>query len=149
MTTANTIAGQQAARTIDDASGRSLLANGYTFKGYAESMPAVGFTGASYSYHALQNQYDEALPLGELQQYGTAQQANAIPANLNVPLPPGTTTPGSSRPPFISQPTTRSCRRLPSSYRTNKTTCTTAASATATSGFRPIWMAMSNGAEPQ
>jgi hypothetical protein len=67
--------------------GASLLAKGYTFKGYAESMPAVGFTGARYSYRPLQNQYVlKHCPWVNWQQYGTAPQANAIPANLNVPF---------------------------------------------------------------
>ena len=30
--------------------GASLLAKGYTFKGYAEDLPSVGYTGATYSY---------------------------------------------------------------------------------------------------
>jgi hypothetical protein len=67
--------------------GASLLAKGYSFKGYAESMPSVGFTGASYTYAPGQRQYVlKHCPWVNWQQFGTARQANAIPANLSVPF---------------------------------------------------------------
>ena len=75
--------------------GASLLTNGYTFKGYAESMPSTGFTGASYTYDSSQNQYVlKHCPWVNWQQYGTGYQANAIPANLNVPFVTATDNPG-------------------------------------------------------
>jgi hypothetical protein len=75
--------------------GASLLAKGCTFKGYAESMPSTGFTGASYSYVPAQNQYVlKHCPWVNWQQYGTGSQANAIPANLNVPFVTAANNPG-------------------------------------------------------
>ncbi|MGA2065182.1 MAG: alkaline phosphatase family protein [Thermoguttaceae bacterium] len=68
--------------------GASLLAHGYTFKGYAESMPSTGFTGATYTYKSSQNQYAlKHCPWVDWQQYpaGNASQANSIPASLSVP----------------------------------------------------------------
>ena len=63
--------------------GASLLAKGYTFKGYAEDLPSVGFTGASSGNYALKH-----CPWVNWQQYpvGNTSQANSIPASLNVPF---------------------------------------------------------------
>ena len=75
--------------------GASLLAKGYTFKGYSESMPSTGFTDASYTYTSGQNQYVlKHCPWVNWQQYGTGNQANAIPANLNVPFVTASNNPG-------------------------------------------------------
>jgi hypothetical protein len=75
--------------------GASLLAKGYTFKGYAESMPSTGFTGATYTYNSSQNQYVlKHCPWVDWQQYGSGSQANAIPASLNVPFVTATDNPG-------------------------------------------------------
>jgi acid phosphatase len=62
--------------------GASLLAKGYTFKGYAEDLPSVGFTGAFSRNYALKH-----CPWVNWQQAaGNTAQANSIPASLNVPF---------------------------------------------------------------
>jgi hypothetical protein len=62
--------------------GASLLAKGYTFAGYAEDLPAVGYTGASSGNYALKH-----CPWVNWQQAaGNTSQANSIPANLNLPF---------------------------------------------------------------
>ena len=58
-------------------------------------MPSIGFTGASYTYTSAQNQYVlKHCPWVNWQQYGTGYQANAIPADLNVPFVTATDNPG-------------------------------------------------------
>jgi hypothetical protein len=66
--------------------GASLLAKGYTFKGYAEDLPSVGYTGASHSYTGRDDYVLKHCPWPNWQQSGTGAQANSIPANLNVPF---------------------------------------------------------------
>ena len=66
--------------------GASLLAKGYTFKGYAEDLPSVGYTGASHSYISRDDYVLKHCPWPNWQQFGAGIQANSIPANLNVPF---------------------------------------------------------------
>ena len=65
--------------------GASLLAKGYTFKGYAEDLPSVGYTGARHSYTGQDDYVLKHCPWVNWQQSG-ASQANSIPASLNVPF---------------------------------------------------------------
>ena len=62
--------------------GTALLANGYTFKGYAEDLPSVGFTGHKSGNYALKH-----CPWVNWQRAsGARSQENSIPAELNVPF---------------------------------------------------------------
>ena len=66
--------------------GTALLAKGYTFKGYAEDLPSVGYTGATHSYTGKDDYVLKHCPWVNWQQSGAGTQANSIPANLNVPF---------------------------------------------------------------
>ncbi len=62
-----------------------MLAKGYTFKGYAEDLPSVGYTGATYSYNGGDNYVLKHCPWVNWQ-YAGGTQANSIPAADNVPF---------------------------------------------------------------
>ena len=63
--------------------GAELIAQGYTFGGYSESMPSVGFTGSSYTTISGQNQYvRKHNPWVNWQ----SAASNAVPASDNMPL---------------------------------------------------------------
>jgi autotransporter-associated beta strand protein len=68
-----------------------LRAAGYSFKGYAEDLPSVGYTGASYTYQSGTNEYVEKhCPWVNWQGTGT----NQIPSSCNVPYATATDNPG-------------------------------------------------------
>ncbi len=63
--------------------GAELIAQGYSFGGYSESMPSVGFQGSSYTTVPGQNQYvSKHNPWVDWQN----ATSNAVPASDNMPL---------------------------------------------------------------
>ena len=70
--------------------GASLLAKGYTFKGYAEDLPSVGYLGGTYSYTGGDDYVLKHCPWVNWQYnstyYPSGNQPNSIPVADNVPF---------------------------------------------------------------
>ena len=65
--------------------GASLLQNGFTFKGYAETMPSVGYPGCQYEISTLTNSYLYARKHAPWVNW-QGNKENNIPDSLSVPM---------------------------------------------------------------
>jgi hypothetical protein len=67
--------------------GAALLGAGYSFGGYSETQPSVGFTGDSYTTDVNQNQYvRKHNPWVNWQATGPTPGANQLPSAVNMPF---------------------------------------------------------------
>ncbi len=67
--------------------GASLINQGYSFGGYSETQPSVGYTGDSYTNDVNQNQYvRKHNPWVNWQATGPTPGANQLAAAVNVPF---------------------------------------------------------------